>query len=394
MERVRRARGGGRRPSPLFVRDPAGERRCALVTSFILVVYTEYFAVRFGGPGNFTENFCALCVCWAKNIPQRERETSGHARHTEMSGERTPPLQIQLLSDLHLEFRSEFPDIEPAAPYLALLGDIGYARADGEGAKLSAFLRATSPKFERIFLLKGNHELYGTSRGQAVAWLRNLEIEIPNVTFLDRDYVDVETSRILGCTLWSRIPKSLRKSAWSLMSDFDEINDLRVEDRTAGDQNAAEVLNRRVQGECDAYDAWYCEDVDWLNAELERARVDVERGLISSVVILTHHAPLVKEDAVCEKSRTLGAHLVGCEGTNLYNAMLDKPDPVVKAWCYGHTHKCFCMRHGEEGTLIVSNPMGNPEDMAEGEFCACCVISISPSEAAQKVCRCSESHGS
>ena len=324
----------------------------------------------------------------------RKRDSAGAACAT-ASIPTTTHLQIQLLSDLHLEYCDDLPHVEPAAPFLALLGDIGYARAGPEGEKLKAFLLKQSEQFKQIFLVKGNHELFGTSRDEAVVWLRNAVQAIPNLVFLDRDSVEVYGVRILGCTLWSRLPKQHWKSAWSMMRDFDQIQDLclKVDENAAMSGDMAMVMNAKVSHGCIVYDRWYCEDVDWLREEVEKARVDVANGEISSALIFTHHAPLTEEEAVCERSRALSGHSIGCEGTNLYRSMLDENDEVVKAWCYGHTHKCFSMRHGDpdQGTLIVTNPMGNPEEEVEGKCCGYCVISLSVSEThkpARKSCKC------
>ena len=74
------------------------------------------------------------------------------------------------MSDLHLEFAFrksdgdfalgyEVFDIEPVAPTLALLGDIGLTVND----ELFAFLEKQLAKFERVLFVMGNHEGYGSS---------------------------------------------------------------------------------------------------------------------------------------------------------------------------------------------------------------------------------------
>jgi hypothetical protein len=71
------------------------------------------------------------------------------------------------MSDLHLEFPFrksgnrlafgyEVFNIEPTAPTLALLGDIGVTVNDG----LFVFLEKQLMKFERVLYVMGNHEGY------------------------------------------------------------------------------------------------------------------------------------------------------------------------------------------------------------------------------------------
>jgi hypothetical protein len=72
------------------------------------------------------------------------------------------------MSDLHLEFYFNRPgtgshpgyqvfECSPAAPVLALLGDIGLCKHDD---KLFDFLERQLKKFEKIFYVMGNHEGY------------------------------------------------------------------------------------------------------------------------------------------------------------------------------------------------------------------------------------------
>ncbi len=67
--------------------------------------------------------------------------------------------QIQLASDLHLEKNSNIPFdqlIKPSAPWLALCGDIGYC----EQEIYQNFIKWVSTKFEKVFVIAGNHEYY------------------------------------------------------------------------------------------------------------------------------------------------------------------------------------------------------------------------------------------
>eukprot|EP00002_Diphylleia_rotans_P007108 TRINITY_DN1659_c0_g1_i6.p1 TRINITY_DN1659_c0_g1~~TRINITY_DN1659_c0_g1_i6.p1 ORF type:complete len:329 (-),score=57.39 TRINITY_DN1659_c0_g1_i6:960-1946(-) len=73
-----------------------------------------------------------------------------------------PKFQIQIVSDLHLEFYSargvDFSElIQPACPYVALLGDITVIEKTMK--IFDEFLKYISPKFKKIFVLAGNHEV-------------------------------------------------------------------------------------------------------------------------------------------------------------------------------------------------------------------------------------------
>lgn len=89
-----------------------------------------------------------------------------------------PPSPLfQYMSDLHLEVGQQYLtfDFDPRAPYLILAGDIGRL-VDYES--YLAFLRKQMARYERVFLVLGNHEFYGTSFEAGVAraraaWRRN-----------------------------------------------------------------------------------------------------------------------------------------------------------------------------------------------------------------------------
>lgn len=70
-------------------------------------------------------------------------------------------IRLQILSDLHLESPAAYDiyDINPKAPFLALLGDIGYVRDDG----FFPFLRKQLANFRVVFLVLGYHEAYHSS---------------------------------------------------------------------------------------------------------------------------------------------------------------------------------------------------------------------------------------
>jgi|EP00505_MAST-04D_sp_SCG-Rhode-Island_P004145 hypothetical protein len=298
------------------------------------------------------------------------------------------PLKIQIVSDLHLESRQGLPTIKRAAPVLALLGDIGYASCGIEGDKLKQFLHAQTEMFDEVILLAGNHEYYGTSHEEGVAFIRALCEEVPrkNLHFLNRDEIELQGVRILGCTLWSRIPNRFRREAWSMMRDFEKIHDLILENEL--DHADDRAVMHAVNHGCNKYYEWYLRDVEWLKLAIEKARIDTANNLCNGIVILTHHAPLATPEAVCSLSMEMRGHVYGCEGTNnLYTSLVEVNDACVKAWAYGHTHKCFSMRCERSGLLLLSNPAGHHDGEVEGKFCPCCVIVVDEASA-KKECAC------
>jgi len=110
---------------------------------------------------------------------------------------------MQFMSDLHLERIAYEFDIPKSAPYLALAGDIG--RPEDFDA-YAAFLRKQCDKFDRVLLVAGNHEFYGSSHEEGLSIAKKL-VEDPSLagklTSMNRTRVDMDESNVvvLGCTL-------------------------------------------------------------------------------------------------------------------------------------------------------------------------------------------------
>lgn len=237
-----------------------------------------------------------------------------------------PPMVFQVMSDLHLETPLARPSydefaasITPRSPYLALLGDIGYAC----DSRLFIFLEDQLRHFQVVFFLFGNHEAYGTSFVDAKALIiafaaridevRRLNNEIGRFVFLDQSRYDIdEGTTVLGCTLFSRILKEQAETVKMFVTDFSRIENWEVDDHN----NAHES------------------DVEWLNAQVESIMENEPRR---AIIIFTHHSPTLLEvatDPVHENDST--------QTTSAFATDLSREtcwvSPQVKLWAFGHTH--------------------------------------------------------
>src|SRR5688572_28243834 len=70
--------------------------------------------------------------------------------------------RIQIVSDIHLEFRSKanMPIIKRHAENLALLGDIGKPFC----TSYASFIGEQAETFDHIFVVMGNHEYYNAKK--------------------------------------------------------------------------------------------------------------------------------------------------------------------------------------------------------------------------------------
>ena len=106
-------------------------------------------------------------------------------------------MNIQILSDLHLEHGGSMPAHHPEAEVVVLAGDLApYTK--GLVAKLSEFW-ASAP---HILYVLGNHEFYGWEIDDARARLAD-ECEEAGIHLLDPGMVRIESTRFIGATLWT-----------------------------------------------------------------------------------------------------------------------------------------------------------------------------------------------
>lgn len=247
-------------------------------------------------------------------------------------------MRLQIVSDIHLEFRkNRYPFIPARAPHIALLGDIGrpfssvYAR----------FIGDLSRRFHTVIFVAGNHEYYSsTNRPVTVAELKGRIHAVcgqyKNVHFLDNRAMFIDGVRILGSTLWTFIPPEMWSAGRKRMNDYRMTFVEKYADINVGVPLAPEHTTK-----------WHEDAVEWLKEEL--------RATSSPTVVLTHHAPshigtsdpkYKNDDDQCFYSTDL---------TALFK------HPVV-AWAYGHTH--YPQKQiTPSGMLLLSNPTGYPGEL-------------------------------
>ena len=123
-------------------------------------------------------------------------------------------IKIQVISDLHLEFRKALPKIfrpkfsqKPQfvkAPYLFLAGDIGYPKSD-RGIWLQ-FINFCEQYYDKIFYVAGNHEAYGSEYYETINTIKDVFKSKQKFVFLERGVISkLGPYKVVGCTLWSDV---------------------------------------------------------------------------------------------------------------------------------------------------------------------------------------------
>lgn len=242
-------------------------------------------------------------------------------------------MRIQFCSDLHLEINDpkEFPELlEPVAPVLALLGDIG----DPESEIFVTFLDWCCRHWSQVLFIPGNHEFWRLKPetkktiDSVIARFRILEGRYKNLKFCWRQKLYSEDGVILLATpLWSRpaegvIPHEYEKAWIDRDRSFD-----------------ADTLHKLHEA-----------DLKWLTRELKAASNE-------TVVVLTHYAPSMM---------LIDSRFIGHPDETLYASDLDTLlRPPIVAWACGHVHqsvqwlKSWETATGESGEiLITTNPCG------------------------------------
>lgn len=237
---------------------------------------------------------------------------------------------VHLISDLHLEFNNPLPEIPTNVDILLLAGDIGFPHL----SQYRDLLITCSEKVKHLVLITGNHEYYH-SKGFEIIDQRIIELienlkknqQITNIHFLQRSFIDIDGYRILGCTLWSKIPSEYSTKIELAMNDY----------RMIRKKVPVRGSYRRVKITSNDVNKWHQLDFDWLKEEIELSPLPV--------VVITHHAPTLEE--------------IDCSIDHAYFSQIDdiNLDKVV-LWVYGHTHRAKKYQH--KVTTFWCNPVGYP----------------------------------
>jgi predicted phosphodiesterase len=251
-------------------------------------------------------------------------------------------MQIQLLSDLHLEAHPHWqPAAAPGADVLVLAGDIGsyqpgsaLTAAGDEDFGLGRFAPRNGWPTPVLFV-PGNHEYDGLDFDAAHGRLQAVCTRL-GITWLEREVVVLGGTRFVGTTLWS---------------DFDALaataapdQQLRARDKacraadyylrkTGGTRRGEPMLAAAVRAQALVCQAWLR---DTLAAPFD-----------GPTVAVTHFAPSLRS---ADPRYGLTPGTAGfCNG-------LDELLPRAQLWLHGHLHCPSDYTH--LGCRVVANPLG------------------------------------
>lgn len=240
---------------------------------------------------------------------------------------------IQIISDVHLEFRKKSgpPIIHPIANHLALLGDIGKPF----DSSYHDFIAIQAQNFEHVFVIMGNHEYYNKGNITVDAVLkkaRSICSEWNNVHLLERDIFELnDKTTIIGCTLWSPLNE---KTAQYL----NDMNMIYVDKENAKGKPKKKLLDVQT------YFSWHLRDVQWLQSTLKTVKEQNRQA-----IVLTHHGPLMDMSGKYRGNQFNSGFV-----SNLKHLF----EPPAIAFASGHVHSNVdvCVN----GVRSVSNALGYP----------------------------------
>lgn len=273
-------------------------------------------------------------------------------------------MKIQVVSDLHLEFGPISIENAGETDVLILSGDICVANdlADrdtfnivgehGKSNRYHTFFQECCARFPRVVYVMGNHEHYHGDYNASAGIIRDKLSYLPNLYFLDKQFVVIDDVMFLGGTLWTDMnkedPITLQRIA-GMMNDYRIVEDSgnMVSYRTYPDGDDGPVVFKERPARFSPQRS--VEDHKAMLLFLKEMLGTISPN--KKVVVVGHHAP----SKASIKPRYHGDHIVnGAYSSDLSELMLD--NPCIKLWTHGHTHDSFDYMIGS--TRVFCNPRG------------------------------------
>ena len=255
-------------------------------------------------------------------------------------------MNIQLLSDLHLETHPHFvPEFAPGADVLILAGDIGSYQAGSmlvTQDDLDFGLARFSPRADLaawpvpVFFVPGNHEYDGMPFEEAHARLQETCARL-QITWLHRRVKVMRGVRLIGCTLWSDFEALVPQQGPLTQQLKAREKAERAADfylrKTGTTLDGQPFLSDAVRAQAQADQAW-----------LTQALSEPFEG---ETVVVTHFAPSLK---------SADPRYGLTPGTAGFCNALDHLLPKANLWLHGHLHCAHDYVHA--GCRVVANPLG------------------------------------
>lgn len=264
-------------------------------------------------------------------------------------------MKLQIMSDLHMEFRDP-PVIKNAgADALVLAGDIclayhlhrhpitnlmhNNAENGNKAARYRHFFEQVSHEFETVYYVMGNHEHYSGRWNDTANWLREALEPWNNIILMDDTWINVGNTRIIGTSLWTSLNNQDPLTMMHVKGNMNDYYSITIE--------RSGVYHK-------------LRPIDTFNAHQRAVEFIKEgvRGWDGDVVVLGHHAP--SKQSIHERYANQ-YQMNGAFVSDLDDYIIDHPS--IKLWVHGHVHNPWDYKIGD--TRIVCNPYGYPGEQTD-----------------------------
>jgi Icc-related predicted phosphoesterase len=234
-------------------------------------------------------------------------------------------MRLALFSDLHTEFYDDpdndwfFKDLDPSGvDVLILAGDILLGRNS------LRFYSRIAALYPHVIAIAGNHEFY---HGEFDSVYRRLHSTgIANFHFLERETIEIEGKRFVGCTLW-----------------YNGGTDCAFNERSMNDFR---LIHHEKEGFRRFIYKYASDSKAWLKSTVKQGDV-----------VITHMLPSEACIDSCFRNHPInGFYFNNCE------AIMRDNKPAL--WLHGHSHSQLDMRIYD--TRVIRNPYGYPDEFNMG----------------------------
>lgn len=235
-------------------------------------------------------------------------------------------MRLQLISDLHTEFRKgkevqtlQHLPIEKGLDFLVVAGDLCVPGYQGS-LLVDALFASLSEMARHVLYVTGNHEYYRGSKAWTEYKLKEGMARYPNIHWLDNSELTLDGVHFYGGTMWYPVGDGLNHMYAKQMADAFEI-----------------------------------ENFMW--AELENAlfTANLYKCVKPGTIVVSHHMPSPLTTPLEFIRSTLNRFFVSDQ-----SYAMETLEP--KLWLFGHTHTpCDIVF---KKTRMVCNPLGYPSEAA------------------------------
>lgn len=266
-------------------------------------------------------------------------------------------MNIQLFSDLHLEFHTNYPKIKKFAPILILAGDIG---------KLSHqpykdFLNYVSNQWSIIIYVFGNHEFYHSKKTVQTLkknYTNYIQSNYPNIFILDNSYMYIGNYLFIGSILWSYYPSHYPDNIINCITKI-KMKDDKGDTKPIGKQGYNILHKTDKQYILDTLSCIRVHDID------TQTNNSIMIHESTKIVIITHY-PLCNTN--------VSNPLFSSPYNSLFqNNILDEISSIQKKYfpnnqfvsVCGHTHYSFDFIEERNNIRCISNQLGYSNEYKE-----------------------------